>query len=45
LFCCKRKGQPEKKERKILKILETVTRFDELAKGFLAKATPTASNK
>ena len=45
LFCCKRKGQLEKIEGKILKTLETVTRLVEPAKGFLAKATPNTPDK
>ncbi|MDP8907436.1 MAG: hypothetical protein M3M88_07940 [Thermoproteota archaeon] len=45
MFCCNRKGQPKKGERKILRTLETVTRPDELAKEFLAKSTPTNPNK
>ncbi len=34
----------KKKKKKILRILKTTTRFDEPAKGFLAKSTPTAPN-
>ena len=46
LLCCKRKVQPKEKENmKILKILKTITRFDEPEKGFLAKANPTNPNK
>jgi hypothetical protein len=45
LFCCKRKKIAKKREREILKTLEAITRFDELAKEFLAKATTTNPKK
>ena len=44
-FVLLQKKDNQKKERKILKTLETVTRIDEPAKECLAKATSTTSNK
>ncbi len=44
-FVLLQKKDNQKKERKILKTLETVTRIDEPAKEYLAKATSTTSNK
>ncbi len=40
-----KKRTTKKKEREILKTLETITGSDELAKGFLAKATSTPNKE